>query len=137
MKVLGVLTIVLLTACAPEPLRIPAAEAQLMLDRRSELGIDAQQAGVVQSMLHDTEERQETLDRHLDDDGDELWRLLAKSRHVDSPALWAQAGLVHQLRFERLFTVAALREQTRKQLTDPQRARFDALRRRLVFHGGF
>jgi hypothetical protein len=123
-------------ACAPTALAIPAAEVDGLLARQQSAGLTWEQSASLRALLEQSRESQRALQRHLREESRKLDRLIARmddDRLIDSPLLWAQIGLVHQVRVERLLAPVLLREGVRSRLTATQREWFERNRLVLIF----
>jgi Spy/CpxP family protein refolding chaperone len=125
-----------MAACAPPAMMIPAAEVDELLTRQHAAGLTREQSASLRALLEQSRESQRALQRHLREESRKLDRLIARmddDRLIDSPLFWAQIGLVHQVRVERLLAPVLLREGARSHLTAAQREWFERNRLVLIF----
>jgi hypothetical protein len=119
-RLLPLISIIMLAGCALTPMAIPGEEINGLLKWQREVGLSQEQVVSLRTLVERSSESQSMLERHLIGEQRTFDRLMAQGHAIDAPDLWAQAGLVHQLRIERLLAPVVLRQQARTRLTDAQ-----------------
>jgi hypothetical protein len=124
----------LVLGCAEPLVSLPSTEVERLLALPpSAAGLTPDQSASLRSLLDASESSRHTLTLHLAEESRRLERLLGDGEPMMSPAIWAQAGLVYQLRTEQLLGPALLRERARQLLTQEQQMWWARNRLKLIF----
>lgn len=127
---MGVMMASLATGCAQLPPTIPEVEAEQLLALRWSPGLSRDQAIRLRALLNDYRGYRHTLTLHVSEENRVLSRRLGAGESLDTPAVWAQIGLVHQLRVEQVEAQLVFRERMRGLLTAQQQDWLDINRLR-------
>jgi len=120
--------------CATPEILVPSAEVKgLLALPTSTTGLTPDQLTSLRSLLDASESKRLVLDRHVAEESRHLWRLLGKGEPKLGPVIWTQAGLVNQLRMERLLIPVLLRAETNQVLTAEQQLWWRRNRLKLIF----